>query len=117
MSNSFSKNVTLYSITDEGKMTWNLKIQDSGLSGSANYAPVDGEAVEFPEIGGVVQYQGGIYNGPFTIDVTSGMAVNGDAVSAALTVNDDWASGEGGFLIEVRNGNPISAPYDTPISN
>lgn len=116
MSQSFSKNVTLYSNTDSAKLEWKFDIQESGLTGSATYTPNEGETLNFKDLNGTVQYQGGIYNGPFTIDVTGGMDQNGDSISCAIVVNDDWASGEGGYLIELFGGGSISAPYTTPVT-
>jgi len=117
MSNSFTKNVTLYSTTAEAQMTWNFQIDDSALSGTASYLPNGGTSVEFKNLSGTVQFRGGYPNGPFTIDVTGGKDSFGESISAALSVDADWASGEGGFTITEALGAMINAPTDTPISN
>jgi|GEM_PF-6287440 len=120
MSQTFSKTVTLYTNSDSATMEWNFKINESGLTGSATYTPKGGKALNFTNVNGTVQYLGGIYNGPFTIDVTGGMDQNMDSISATISVNDDWASGQGGYLIELfspnGNGGEISSPFGLPVT-
>lgn len=120
MSQSFSKNVTLYTNTDTATMEWKFQINESGLTGSATYTPQSGDALKFTNVNGTVQYQNGIYNGPFTISVTGGMDQNTDSISATMSVNDDWASGQAGFTIQLfsidGNGGEISGPWGLPVT-
>lgn len=109
MSTTFTKSVSFQIKTADATIVWNLDIQESSLSGTASYTPTGGELLTFNNLSGTVQYQGGIYNGPFTIDITSGADKQGDTISAGLTANADWNGGTGGYLVVYNGG------YDGPL--
>ena len=110
MSTSFSKNVTLEINTSDAKSTWNLQIEDSNLTGSVSFTKAGEETIVIEGLGGGVQYQGGIYNGPFAIHVTT-WEQNPYGASATMTIEDGWDSGAASFGIYHEGSSIYYAPF------
>ena len=113
----FQKSVTFEIDANDAKMTFDLNIEESGLSGTASYSANDGTSLSFSSLSGTVQYQGGIYNGPFAIAVTAGLDSAGDEISATLVADADWTSGNGSYTIMYENGTTSpEIPWNTTMS-